>query len=87
MLIRCPHCGPRDHTEFAYGREAQSPRPGDAAPLESWVDYVYLRDNPCGEHAEYWQHLRGCRSWILVRRDTLTHAVLATEPAQPGERP
>ena len=41
------------------------------------VDYVYLRDNIAGPHQEYWYHASGCRRWLVVDRDTRTHAVLA----------
>lgn len=87
MLITCPHCGARDVTEFTYGGAAGIARP--AAPSETsdaeWVDYVYMRDNPRGRHDEIWQHSAGCRRWIAVRRDTLTHDVIAT--TEPGELP
>ena len=43
--------------------------------MEAWFDYVYLRDNPKGGTDEYWQHSGGCRAWLVVERDTLTHEV------------
>jgi methylglutamate dehydrogenase subunit B len=73
LLISCPHCGPRDQTEFAYGGDASVVRPAADAPLEAWFAYVYLRDNPAGPHEEYWQHVAGCRHWFRIRRDTVTH--------------
>ena len=84
MLISCPHCGPRDAAEFTYGGDASVRRPANPDTLsdEQWADYVYLRDNPRGEHAELWQHSSGCRRWIEVRRDTCTHDVIAT--GRPG---
>jgi methylglutamate dehydrogenase subunit B len=75
LLISCPHCGARDQTEFAYGGDATVVRPAADAPLEAWFAYVYLRDNPAGPHAEYWQHVAGCRRWIRIRRDTVTHEI------------
>jgi heterotetrameric sarcosine oxidase delta subunit len=75
LLIFCPHCGARDQTEFAYGGDASVVRPAADAPLEAWFAYVYLRDNPAGQHAEYWQHVAGCRRWIRIRRDTVTHEI------------
>ncbi len=83
LLIRCPYCGPRAQIEFSYGGDANAKRPSDpeAATLEAWLDYVYLRDNPRGPHWELWQHTAGCRAWIRVQRDTLTHEILAAEPA------
>jgi heterotetrameric sarcosine oxidase delta subunit len=87
LLIDCPYCGPRAQIEFTYGGDAGAQRPADPekVPLETWLDYVYLRDNPRGPHWELWQHAAGCRSWLRVQRDTLTHEILATEAA--GEKP
>ena len=84
MLIPCPHCGPRDVTEFTYGGDAAAREPtGPAAYVqEAWTAYVYLRDNPRGPHDELWQHTAGCRRWIRVTRDTLTHDVLASASAK-----
>lgn len=76
LRIDCPHCGPRDHTEFAYGGDANPRRPGDDAGSRAWFEFVYIRDNPRGPHDELWQHTLGCRAWIVVTRDTLTHAIL-----------
>ena len=75
LLISCPHCGARDQTEFAYGGDASVVRPAADAPLEAWFAYVYLRDNPAGPHVEYWQHVAGCRRWLRIRRDTVTHEI------------
>ena len=81
MLLPCPYCGPRDVTEFAYGGDANVPAPAEDAPVEAWSARVYLRANPRGPHDELWQHSAGCRRWIRVRRNTLTHEVLGSEPA------
>jgi len=80
LLIPCPHCGPRDYTEFTYGGDASVRRPSNPYTLsdETWAAYVYLRDNPRGEHDELWQHSSGCRRWITVRRNTYTHDVVAS---------
>lgn len=87
MRIPCPHCGLRDVTEFGYGGDANPRRPPDpdACTDARWADYLYVRDNPRGPHDELWQHTAGCRRWIAVRRDTLTHEVIAT--ALPGTLP
>jgi heterotetrameric sarcosine oxidase delta subunit len=53
-------------------------RPAFDAPVEKWVEYVYLRDNPRGPHAELWLHGAGCRRWFRVLRDTRTHDILAS---------
>jgi heterotetrameric sarcosine oxidase delta subunit len=85
LLITCPWCGERAHSEFSYGGDATPARPAAGAPLEAWHDYVYLRDNPRGPHLELWHHTAGCRRWIQVKRDTLTHAIAGTAPAGGGD--
>lgn len=88
IKIKCPFCGERGYTEFQYGGDATVKAPPlDDKSNESWVEFVYLRDNPRGEHLEYWQHTQGCRSWLRVRRNTLTHAITAVEPARCVSRP
>ena len=89
MRIDCCYCGLRGNEEFAYLGDATVQRPpADAAlPLDDaarqrWVDYVYLRDNPAGPHRELWQHVSGCRAWLVVTRDVRTHAILGVEPAR-----
>lgn len=79
--LTCPHCGPRDAVEFSYGGDATVAMPPLDADEETWFKAVYHRDNPRGPHLEYWHHVAGCRQWIRIRRDTLTHAVLAYGPA------
>lgn len=76
IRINCPFCGIREHTEFTYGEDANRQTPGLSAPIEEWNTYVYERDNVAGCHMEYWHHAFGCRSWIKVKRDTQTHAIL-----------
>jgi heterotetrameric sarcosine oxidase delta subunit len=73
-LIDCPHCGPRPKEEFGV-KGAVLPRPAADAGPEAWMDYVFLRENPRGAYAEYWHHAGGCRRWLVVTRDTATHAV------------
>lgn len=88
MRIPCPFCGSRDLSEFTYLGDAAPSRPDAAAPdaAEAFHDYVYERDNPAGPHRERWYHGQGCRSWIIVSRDTRTHAVGSAELAE-GARP
>ena len=87
MLIHCPFCGARPSEEFAVLGDAAPKRPeapGDdtGSDLEAWYDYVYLRDNPRGVHREFWQHVGGCRAWLVVERDTATHEVRSVELAR-----
>jgi heterotetrameric sarcosine oxidase delta subunit len=84
LLIPCPHCGPRAEHEFTYGGDATLKRPEEGAPVEDWIEFIYVRDNPKGPHDEYWLHQYGCRRWFKVRRDTATHEVIGSaEPLEP----
>ena len=77
MRILCPHCGLRDVREFTYLGDAtvERPDPNGANALANFVSYVYLRDNPAGEHRELWYHGAGCQTWLSVTRNTRTHAI------------
>ncbi len=84
LRINCPFCGERDHTEFAYGGDATKTCPDlSNTDHEAWMEYVFYRDNPKGAHLEYWQHTQGCRSWLKVRRDTVTHVITEINYARP----
>lgn len=84
LRINCPFCGMRSHTEFSYLGDATKVRPAPGSNLESWIDYVYIRRNPKGLQEEYWQHVLGCRSWVKVWRDTVTHAIDAVQLVSPN---
>ena len=92
MRIACPFCGTREGGEFAYLGDAKPKRPHMIAldvagaaegEAEAYYDYVYLRDNVAGEMNEYWYHGSGCRSWLQVTRNTITHEIISVEAA-PG---
>ncbi|MBX6323504.1 MAG: sarcosine oxidase subunit delta, partial [Rhodospirillaceae bacterium] len=87
LRIDCPFCGPRDHAEFAYGGDATRERPPLDADIETWYAYVFLRENPRGPTREFWHHVHGCRQWLVVERDTLTHEIGAVRPARAVARP
>ena len=89
LLIRCPWCGPRDETEFAYGGEAHIIRPPEPETLSDaeWADYLFMSKNPRGRHREQWCHTAGCRRWFNAQRDTVTYdfdAVYRTGESPPG---
>lgn len=81
MIILCPHCGPRDSSEFYFRGEAPSHRPEYDAGTTAFVDYVYGRANVAGAQKEHWYHAAGCRNWLLMERDTRTHAILSVKLA------
>ncbi|MER8757942.1 sarcosine oxidase subunit delta [Mesorhizobium sp. M0976] len=85
MLIPHPILGPRDAREFSYlGDVRLIDRPSPDAPdaADAFCDYVFLRDNPAGVHRELWFHEQGDRSWLVVRRNTVTHEILGAELAR-----
>ncbi|MEO0496968.1 MAG: sarcosine oxidase subunit delta [Pseudomonadota bacterium] len=85
MIIEHPLLGPRDAQEFTYlGDASMIDRPDwqadDAADL--FYKWLYLRDNPAGEHRELWFHEQGDRSWLVVTRNTVTHEISKVELAR-----
>jgi sarcosine oxidase subunit delta len=87
LLIPCPWCGNRPENEFRYGGQAHLVRPADPAAVNDgvWVAYLYLRDNPKGQHTERWRHVHGCERFFNCVRDTATDRITATY--KPGEAP
>lgn len=83
LRIHCPVCGPRDHTEFSYEGDATVEYPPLDAPTAAWFEAVFLRENPRGPHLELWHHVQGCRSFLVVERDTLTHEITGARLAHP----
>ena len=82
LRIECPFCGQRDMSEFTYGEDASIIWPDFASTDEqAHFDALYLRENPRGRHLEKWQHVMGCRSWLLVERDTVTHEIYSVRAA------
>jgi methylglutamate dehydrogenase subunit B len=83
LRINCPYCGVRDHEEFSYFGDATKNYPGlEAENHDAWVDAVYTRNNPKGDHYEFWQHTLACRRWLVVKRNVLTHDILEVMPAR-----
>ncbi len=85
MIINHPLLGPRDAAEFVcLGDASLINRPDwqadDAA--DQFYEYLYLRDNPAGEHRELWYHEQGDRSWLVLTRNTLTHEITKVELAR-----
>ncbi len=83
LRIPCPLCGERPYMEYRYGGDADKARPAHGSgESKEWHDYVFLFDNPKGPHQEYWQHVHGCRQWLVVVRDTATNLVSAVRLAR-----
>ncbi len=83
LRIHCPFCGERDHSEFTYGGDASVKYPDLDASAEDWHDAIFLRENPRGVQKETWHHVSGCRMWLIVERDTMTHEIHSVKPAHP----
>ena len=75
MKIDCPVCSSRPLNEFVYHGDVSARRPADDSSRESWVDYLYFRDNPKGWLREYWRHQGGCGAWLALERHTVSHRI------------
>ncbi len=85
MIIDHPLLGPRDSAEFTYlGDASLIDRPDwqDKKAACKFYEYLYLRDNPAGEHQELWYHEAGDHSWLVVTRNTVTHEITKVELAR-----
>lgn len=82
MRIVCPHCGERPVEEFTALGAADVRRPEGSTDMQEWIDYVYFRENAFGTHRELFYHGGGCRQWLVVERDTRSHAVVRAVPAR-----
>ena len=80
-LITCPHCGRRPKEEFSIRGDARPERPEPNAADADFVRYVFIRDNPRGRYREHWHHTLGCRRFLVVERDTVTHEVYGVTDA------
>ena len=83
IRIQCPFCGERDHTEFTYGGDGSIKYPELDAPIKEWLAAVFKRKNIRGLQLETWHHVNGCRMWLLVERDTVTHKIHSVRAAHP----
>ncbi|MCX2965974.1 sarcosine oxidase subunit delta [Gordonia aquimaris] len=86
QMIPCPHCGPREETEFHYGAAAGISYPEQPAELDDtdWAHYLFFRPNPKGAMVERWCHTAGCRQWFTLERDTVTYEFVDGETRRPN---
>jgi sarcosine oxidase subunit delta len=79
LLIDCPYCGKRPEIEFSYGGQAHIVRPAEPSQLDdqAWAEFLYMRANTKGVHAERWRHSHGCGRFFNALRDTATDHFLA----------
>ncbi len=71
IRLICPFCGPRELREFEFHKTR-------AEPGSTPYAQVYERVNRLDDSVEHWQHVQGCRAWMLVRRNPSTGLVLET---------
>ena len=83
MRIDCPHCGPRAQAEFGYERTLDSIVTIDM-PADEAVARLYARTNPRGLDDELWRHGFGCRQWIVLRRNRVTHEIVGVAAFDPA---
>jgi len=69
--LACPYCGPRELEEFTFRKTL--PPPSSATPYAR----IYERVDSLTQSLEHWQHLRGCRAWLLVNRNPSSGAVVS----------
>ncbi|MBS0374265.1 MAG: sarcosine oxidase subunit delta [Proteobacteria bacterium] len=74
----CPFCGPRHLREFEFHKTV-------AAEGGSAFARVYERVDSAELSIEHWQHVGGCRGWLLVRRNPSTGAVTDCQLVGGGE--
>lgn len=79
FVLKCPYCGERDQSEFAYAGEAHIARPMETDEMSDgdWAKFVFIRSNPKGIFSERWWHAAGCRKFFNVVRNTATDEILA----------
>ena len=83
LLIECPYCGKRPELEFSHAGQAHIARAKNPAEVsvQEWTDFLYMRDNVKGVHAERWRHTHGCARFFNALRDTTTDQFLVTYKA------
>jgi heterotetrameric sarcosine oxidase delta subunit len=67
--LLCPFCGARELEEFRFLKTL-------AEPGTNVYEEVYVRTNRLASSVEHWQHVSGCRAWLLVRRNPSNDSVL-----------
>jgi len=94
--MACPFCGPRPLEEFLFRKTVPNVGTGSdkgvgigagAGTNDSASAYarVYLRVDSAERSVEEWQHVAGCRAWLLVDRNPstgLVHSITLVGDAQ-----
>ncbi|HEV7432136.1 MAG TPA: sarcosine oxidase subunit delta [Steroidobacteraceae bacterium] len=70
MRLVCPFCGPRALREFVFHKTL--PTTAQDRAYERTYERVASLENS----VEHWQHVEGCRGWLLVQRNPSTGQVI-----------
>ncbi len=70
--LPCPFCGARELQEFEFRKTRANVTTSDFSK-------VYLRVDSVDLSVEYWQHVHGCRAWLLIQRNPSTGVVSSVE--------
>lgn len=84
LLIFCPYCQIKaPELEFTHAGEAHIERPKDPSLYtdEEWRDFLFIRSNKRGLHAERWRHMHGCGRFFNAVRHTVSDKFLLTYKA------
>ncbi len=84
--MACPFCGLRPLEEFLFRKTVPNVGAGsgvhlgagagvDAGDSASAYAQVYLRVDSAEHSVEEWQHVAGCRAWLLIDRNPSTGVV------------
>ncbi len=73
LILDCPHCGPRNSSEFRHAGTSRERPDATSVTAEKWRDYLYTQQNAAGWVRENWYHAMGCRRYIAIERDTVTN--------------
>jgi heterotetrameric sarcosine oxidase delta subunit len=85
ILIACPHCGPRNASEFRYVGESIARPDPNSATQQQWRAYLYQRKNPAGWVTENWFHRSGCGRYLKVERHTISNEVRMVQQENPSQ--
>ncbi len=84
--MACPFCGLRPLEEFLFRKTVPNVGTGsgvhlgagagvDAGDSANAYAQVYLRVDSAERSVEEWQHVAGCRAWLLIDRNPSTGVV------------
>ena len=77
MRIDCPHCGLRFQRRIHHQgvRSRRLVRAADAGTRCIRRLRLRRQETSGAARREHWHHAGGCRAWLVVERNTLTHEI------------